>query len=93
MKKLIMLLGLSITSFSTLGNEIINNEYSSLFISSPNENVTMLSQQELSEIKGGVRSPSYTCSVCGAKHGGVFSSKVCYNCYNKGFRVNSIRQP
>ncbi|NFV81882.1 peptidoglycan-binding domain-containing protein [Magnetospirillum aberrantis] len=29
------------------------------------------------------RSPRYTCTVCGAKHGGVFSPTICHNCILK----------
>ncbi|WP_173976545.1 peptidoglycan-binding domain-containing protein [Magnetospirillum sp. LM-5] len=29
------------------------------------------------------RSPSYTCTRCGALHGGVFSPTLCFNCVNK----------
>lgn len=28
-------------------------------------------------------SPRYTCTVCGAKHGGVFSPTICHNCILK----------
>lgn len=70
-----------------------NGKISSLFDSTPtNGNITILSKKELSDIKGGVRSPSYTCSVCGAKHGGVYSPHVCHNCYNKGYRVHRVRR-
>lgn len=29
------------------------------------------------------RSPRLTCTRCGAKHGGVFSTSLCFNCVNK----------
>ena len=29
------------------------------------------------------RSPRFTCTVCGALHGGVYSKYVCHNCFNK----------
>lgn len=30
-----------------------------------------------------VSSPTYVCAICGAYHGGVYSTSVCYNCYGK----------
>ncbi len=32
------------------------------------------------------KSPVLTCKVCGAKHGGVKSIRVCPDCYSKGHR-------
>ncbi|CBY80995.1 hypothetical protein [Haemophilus influenzae] len=90
MKKFFILLTAIIFSSVSLAS---SNEVQSLFKSSQSESVTVLSQKELSEIKGGARSPVYTCSICGAKHGGVYSPSVCYNCYNKGLRINGIRRP
>jgi hypothetical protein len=29
------------------------------------------------------RSPRYTCTACGAKHGGVYSPKLCADCFLK----------
>lgn len=30
-----------------------------------------------------VKAKEYTCTKCGAKHGGVYSSSLCADCYNK----------
>lgn len=90
MKKFFVILTAIIFSSASLAS---SSEVQSLFKSSQGESVTVLSQKELSEVKGGARAPVYTCSVCGAKHGGVYSPNVCYNCYNKGFRINGIRRP
>ena len=90
MKKFFVLLIAILFSSTSLAS---SNEVQSLFKSSQSTNITVLSTKELSEVKGGARSPVYTCSVCRAKHGGVYSPRVCYNCYNKGFRINSIRRP
>nr|WP_262348854.1 hemocin structural protein [Avibacterium paragallinarum] len=90
MKKFFILLIAIIFSSASLAS---SSELQSLFKSSQNNSATVLSQKEMSEVKGGARSPVYTCSVCGAKHGGVYSPNVCHNCYNKGFRINGIRRP
>lgn len=92
MRNFLTLVAMVVFSSSVLASSG-NSELSSLFQSSQEHNVTVLSQKELSEVKGGVRSPVYTCSVCGAKHGGVYSPNVCHNCYNKGYRIIGIRRP
>lgn len=66
------------------------NENSNLFGSKNNQTTpqrpNILSENKLSTTKGGASSYQYICTQCGAFHGGVYSPKVCYNCYNKGFR-------
>lgn len=66
------------------------SEKSNLFGSKNNQNNSqqsnILSENKLRETKGGARSYQYICTQCGAFHSGVYSPKVCYNCYNKGFR-------
>lgn len=32
------------------------------------------------------RSPTLWCTQCGAPHSGVYSPKICHNCWDKGFR-------
>src|SRR5688500_11676013 len=34
----------------------------------------------------GAKSPVSRCTNCGAWHGGVFSPKICSDCWGKGFR-------
>jgi hypothetical protein len=29
------------------------------------------------------KSPTFWCTICGAPHGGVFSPKICHNCWKK----------
>ncbi|SCX22689.1 hypothetical protein DSM25558_3194 [Agrobacterium sp. DSM 25558] len=29
---------------------------------------------------------NYICKECGKRHGGVHSDRVCFQCYEKGFR-------
>lgn len=43
-------------------------------------------ETELHILSNGESENTYRCTVCGAPHGGVYSSAICWQCWSKGFR-------